>query len=266
VRLIFSRDRPAQLDLLLRSLERYAPHEQTRIIWWASDWYERDEHPLFDGYYDFLPVDQFLMAAEGDFNLVLRRCLMECPDETVTFFCDDDVLYRKLPRTFTHHLHAEMFRNEELLTFSLRLGVRNAQMPMPQRLPWLWQKLPRHDFGFPASVDGHIFRVSDVLRLIGDDVIEHPTNLETVMAIRAEGMAEERPYMASFVQQSLVGIPVNRVSTSSGCPAGVIFPQSTLDLNRRWLAGERIVLDDVVDRAAVTGCHHEVQFRWEKRP
>jgi hypothetical protein len=46
----------------------------------------------------------------------------------------------------------------------------------------------------------------------------------------------------------------------------VIFPQSTLDLNRRWLAGERIVLDDVVDRAAVSGCHHEVRFRWEKRP
>jgi hypothetical protein len=237
---------------VLRSLERYAPEEHSIVMQSASG------SDFAKGYRQL-----GFSYREEDFNKDLRQALSECRDATVTFFCDDDVVYRQFPQWIPELLMAD----EQVFCHSLRLGVGNKQLLLPQGFPrWQWPELPRHDFGFPASVDGHTFRLSDVLRLIGNDAIEHPTNLETVMAMRAQGFAEERPYMVSGVFQRLVGVPVNRVSTSSQCPAGVRFPQSTLDLNRRWLAGERIVLDDVVDPAAVSGCHHEVGFRWEKRP
>ena len=90
MRLIFSRDRAAQLDLLLRSLQRFAPHEQTTVIWDASD-------IEFVRAYEQLPLSVDGYAFGIDFNHRLRQALWTCPDQTVTFFCDDDVMIDDAP-------------------------------------------------------------------------------------------------------------------------------------------------------------------------
>ncbi len=252
LRLIFSKDRAAQLDLLLRSLRRFAPHESTRILWAAS------EDVFVEGYLDphgRLPLDNSWTSG-NDFDLDLRRALWECPDTVVTFLCDDDVVVAKVP------LFAGL--GENVLTHSLRLGKHNPGWP--GNVVWDWTDLPRTDFGFPGSIDGHTFRVKDVLWMIENDEIVSPTMLETVLALMCEGLATERPLMSCHEQQCLVGVPVNRVSDQSGVPFGEKFPQTTKELNDRWLGGERVSLDAVVsDLAGVDACHKEIEFRWEAR-
>ncbi len=259
MRIIFSRDRPAQLDLLLRSIyEGMTPGKIGLIAYASTDEFEQ-------GYWQVLQrlgAESMLTLRENDFNSQLRVALDEA-DEYVTFFCDDDVLIRRV--IDYESLFPEM---QEFLTVSLRLGRENTQMRWPgdEAGVWEWKDLPRHDFGFPASIDGHTFHTEDVLEMIGDDVIENPTMLETVMALRVEGLAERRPLMCCFGQQKLVGVPVNRVSPSSGVVHGQQFPQSTEELNARWLAGEQIKLLGPDDFPGLGKCHQEVQYKWQYRP
>lgn len=246
MRLVFSRDRAAQLDLLLRSLDRHAEPERTVTIWYAST-------PAFRDGYKALAVAPFT-EEKGDFDHHLRSALTNCHDDTVTFFCDDDIMFG------SSRYPPSWLLEEDVLTVSLRLGKQNAQMPLPEGFPiWEWQGLPRHDFGFPASVDGHTFRVSDVLKMIGEEEIPNPTMLETVMALRVESLG--RPLMACYENQCLVGVPVNRVSPSSGVEHGRIWPQTTAGMNERFLAGQRIDLD-AIDFSQVNSCHHEFLFHW----
>lgn len=261
MRLIFSKDRAAQLDLLLRSLRQNASHEATKVIWDASN------REFLDGYRN-LPVDPMSDLVELPFDIRLRRELMECPDPTVTFFCDDDIVFRRVP---PHDLYLTFGTfSEDVLCFSLRLGSQNAQMEWPSgrvshdTTIWDWTKLPRTDFGFPGSIDGHTFRVDDVLWMIEDRKIPNPTFLETVLAERCELFWAHRPLMACYEQQSVVGVPVNRVSESSGVPFGQKYPADQAGLNKRFLKGQRICLD-VLDFSGVDGCHTEIKFEWEDR-
>ena len=255
MRLIFSKNRAAQLDLLLRSLLQNAEHEMTKVIWDA-------DVSSYSVAYELLPIDRADWMLELSFDLRLRRALLECPDPTVTFFCDDDVVFARVPQHDLLECYGTF--SDQVLCFSLRLGKQNAQMEWPGDL-WNWQMLPRTDFGFPGSIDGHTFRVDDVLWMIDDRPITNPTILETVLAERCELLAEKRPMMACYEQQSVVGIPVNRVSESSGVPFGKEYPADAAWLNKRFLKGLRISLD-ALDFSGVDGCHKEIKFEWEDRP
>ena len=85
--------------------------------------------------------------------------------------------------------------------------------------------------------------------------------------MRCEALAEDRPMMICNEKQSIVGIPVNRVSPNSGVPFGDRYPQPTKELNDRFLAGERIRLSSAIYQLLdVKACHQEIEFAWEVRP
>jgi hypothetical protein len=246
VRVVFSKDRAAQLDLLLRSLDRYAPEEETTVIsttsthgFWSGYDILQDEHPAVVWYEHF---------GEVDFGDHLAYAL-DAADETVTFFCDDDVLYRKIDQAPALILDAD----RDVLTFSLRLVGA---------LVWDWTVLEPHDHGYPGSIDGHTFRTDDVRRMLDGQEIPNPLILETVLAARVGELG--RPLMASYREQKLVGVNVNAVAEQGGRRAGGIYPQSAEELNARYLAGQRISLDRLAIPPA-GGCLVEVPFEWENR-
>lgn len=252
MRLIFSRDRAAQLDLLLQSLQkntRMGTAATTHVLWRATN----DEY--LRGYRQVQETWPLVMFHyERDFDSDLRAALVfTAGDRYVTFLCDDDVLYRKVPGMGAEALQADL-----VLTFSLRLADRWGQ-------PWHWADLPRHDHGYPGAIDGHTFRVSDVLRMIDGQTIENPLMLETILAHRCEGWAQSRPLMAAYPEQALVGVPVNTVADDRLRPHGEFHPQTADELNYRFLSGERIDLD-ALDFSGVSGCLHEMPFVWRRDP
>jgi hypothetical protein len=244
VRIAFSRNRAAQLDLLLRSLLKNTSPEHVHVIWWATG------SDYFDAYYDEkLFITGPPPTPPAEFHKRLVTLLEGTSHRLVTFFCDDDVVFRPLIASPSYWL-----RHPRVLCFSWRLSAQNN--------PWRWAELPRTDHGYPGSIDGHTFRVTDVLDMIyRHGEIENPTAFETVLAKACEGMAEHRPLMAAPTQQVLVGVPVNRVSDTSGCPYGDHYPQTTKALNDRFLSGQRIDLD-ALDFSGVRRCHHEIPFVW----
>ena len=186
--IVFSRDRAAQLDLLLSSLRANAPGllDSLTVLWRASDDLYRQ---AYDTCAEEHPDVEFVV--EHSFADDVRSLL--APAELVVFFTDDSVLFRSLEdreRTPQEWLADD----PELLCFSLRLG-RNCEECYPygcrQRLPdfashgdalsWAWGGADC-DFGYPMSLDGHIMEAEVPRQMLGAQQPANPNELEALLA------------------------------------------------------------------------------------
>ena len=232
------RARRAQLDLLLRSVDRHWPDARVRIV---------DE-----------PAGQ-------PFDQRVHHELRTAPAGLVAFATDDGLFYRPVKH---RQLSVVLGEAPDVLCYSLRLGANTTTCypsGMPQEWPgveWRWLDAPG-DYGYPGSVDAHVFRLADMVELLDEHYLDNPTALEVTLDHRcAELFARRRPLMVSRARSSYVGVPVNRVSEQSQVRAGTVFPQPADDLNRRFDAGERIDLERTVDGAIIDGAHAELQYAW----
>lgn len=274
MRIILSKDRAAQLDLLLRSLERNAPPEPTAIIYRTSDGaHALGYSKLFE---EHRPSGLYLYPDHGNFERHVKELLaIDVP--TVTFLCDDDILYRPLPPVVTTNEREPTIAlrsRDDLLCFSLRLGANTGQeypsdgwqeAPLTAATgePWHWKDAPEHnDFGYPGSLDGHTFRTADLRRMLAGRKFPNPTALECALVEGCNDLADERPLMACYPHSVLVGNPINRVSEQSNVRYGTRFPVTADECNRRFLAGKRIGLDRL-DFSGVNGAHSEIELVWE---
>ena len=64
---------------------------------------------------------------------------------------------------------------------------------------------------------------------------------------------------ASYRESAIVNNPVNRVQSSHPNRVAVSLMQPTYELNRRYLAGERIDLD-ALDFGGVNAAHYEMVY------
>ena len=117
-----------------------------------------------------------------------------------------------------------MQSERDVITFSLRLG-RNTSICYPlkgrdQRVPhfidmddhliWGWAT-GDGDFGYPGSLDGHIFRKTDLLPMLRASRQWNPNTLEDVLTQGVYALSKSS--MACFPQSVLVGIPANSLSS-----------------------------------------------------
>lgn len=268
--IILSKDRPAQLDLLLRSIKQNGGGQFSPYVVWDSssaeffDGYQtlREEHRGAAGFHSLNPL-------ETDVRFYLNDA-----EEFVCFMCDDGILYRPTPGLdgFTNY----MLATTELLTISLRLG-ENTRVCYPtgaaQALPilerggfeWDWTKEPQtpgeSDFGYPGSIDAHVFRTADIQRMLAGKSFPNPTALECALVSGCQELAAERPLMACYPHSVYVGNPINRVSEQSGVRFGQTFPVTAAECAERFARGERIDLDSL-DFSGVNGAHTEIELQW----
>lgn len=251
--IVVSKDRAAQLDLLLRSVTCHADNliDSLAVVWDSSDTdFEQayaiceKEHPSVDFY------------QENDFYSDITW-QVEHADDYVMFLTDDSWFFREVPELDPCAvLHSEA----TVLCFSLRLGGNtNKCYPLRgrwQNLPpfesgggylvWEWSKGDA-DFGYPGSMDGHIFRKRDLMYLMGTDRRWwNPNTLEDVLSRSVYNPYVLRGYMACFEQSVLVGVPANRTSTSHpGNRYGQTYFVNHEWLNNKYLDGERIRFPDI---------------------
>lgn len=261
--IIVSRDRAAQLDLLLRSVTCNAPDlvDSISVLYcYSNDDFRSAYHQLMNEHPD---VDFY---AEGHFRDDVTY-LVEQADSHVMFLTDDSYFYREMPELDPC---AVLDSEPEVLCFSLRLG-QNTGICYPlkgrlQGLPafedvgdylvWSWMSGDA-DFGYPGSLDGHIFRKKDMLSLIqGSENWWNPNTLED--ALMHGVYRSPRMDMACLPRSVLVGIPANRTSVSHpGNRYGERHNVSQEWLNMKYLEGHRIQFPNI-HRDAVVGAHQEM--------
>lgn len=204
--LIFSKDRAAQLDLLLSSIDRYAPsfYRSLTVLWTVSGAdYLRGYHRCRGLHRRNLRLQWW---QQGDFDVDVRSWL-DAAGPFVSFLVDDDVFYRAPP-----HTPAPPYDRS---AYSLRGG----------------------DYDYPFSLDGNVYERADVVRLLRGLRFADPTELEASGHAHRDRLPFTR--VLPLVYPCLVGLPWNRVSASSGMPHEGIHEY---DLNERFLAGMRLLV------------------------
>jgi hypothetical protein len=106
------------------------------------------------------------------------------------------------------------------------------------------------------SVDGHIFRYSDIFPLVQGIEFTSPNTFEVGLA---RNRIKARPLMTCYTESVVVNLPVNRVQDDyEKNRAGVEYGISTEELNVLFLAGKRVSLEPIYALKNNRGCHHEL--------
>lgn len=238
-----------QLDAFLQSVERFrVPYASVTVLGVGPSEAYRPVARLHP--------DVFWAWDEWDGHETTVRAFLEQHERVVVFHTDDDVFYRPVPYWDGLDLDSTIL--------SLRLGwntIRcHPRYGAEQRLPggawtaggpffaWEWRG-SELDFGYPLSLNGHVFRSEWLLELLEDVSFANPTELEAQLAARADGLHVET--MTAPWYSCVVSLAWNVVSGSSGNPHR---GPSAAELLERWQYGYRMDLD-AMDFRTVDAAH-----------
>lgn len=249
--IIFSKDRPAQLDLLLRTMASTWEWAEPYVIFTASNslserGYDRccDLHPAATW------VEEDGFAADT---------LKAMAGERLIMFAVDDVVVTDSARV---DLALAAMDNPEVLTASLRLhpGIRHCYaQSKATAVPVITDGLIQWaagagDWGYPMSLDCHVFRVEDIRGV--DQSFANPNEFEVALG----KIASRAPLMHVQPRACLINVPHNRVQdTFANRNAG----GSVHELNIQFLLGRRLT-DRGMRGQQHPAVHH--QYRLETEP
>ncbi len=217
---VFSKDRPLQLDATLQSLKLNCGDLGTsavRVLYTTS-------HPRFATQY------RVVVAEHADVEFVreehFKPALLEMVQETnhVMFLVDDALFVGPLSLARTIQVIDE---DPACLGFSYRLGRNNTYCythDQPQRLPVFrdlgvdlltfdWTDA-EFDFGYPLEVSSSLYRTADILPLLRELEYRNPNTLESALAQHANSYREAQPRLACYSQSVAVSVPANLVQTA----------------------------------------------------
>ena len=238
--IVFSKDRACQLDALLRSIRAFltVPH-RLHVLYTTSD-------QAFEDGYDALrlmhPGVQWV-GEDGNFGDALRglmRSLSAGPGRYLMFMVDDQLFTREFS---AGDLITLLDRDEQILGVSLRLGegttycyprdIKTRPPDFSAGHRWAWRNASAGYWNYPMSLDGHIYRTSDIQRLLPELRLNGPNSFEASMA----GRPPNRPDLVCEPSPCTVNIAANRVQSNFRNRSGDISPA---DLNTAFLEGQAI--------------------------
>jgi hypothetical protein len=252
-KVIFSKDRPLQLDLLIRSMLKHWDINDTFIIYtYSNDDYGNNYLKLNNMYSKLKWIKQ-----ENFKNDLLK--IIEDADEYIVFLVDDIVI------TDNIHIDTNIFNNNDVLCISLRLGKNITQCytkniktnpPKIENGLFFWNDL-EGDWKYPMSVDGNIFRKLDIHSLLEKLNYSNPNTLEGVLSKNPI----KRKKMFCFEKSKLFNIPCNKVQTVNRNKCGHI---TTDFLNKIFNQNMKIDLESI-EKIITNSCHKEINFKYVPR-
>lgn len=267
--ILFSKDRPAQLKLFLDSVNKNAPgvFDLNVIVSHTSEDFDKGYGKIVHNS-EFSDVNFFF--AESEFKEQVLR-LLNTESQYSCFFLDDDIIYKKVKlEDITNQLESD----DNIACFSLRLGenttncytlgTNNVLHDMQFEgdfMKWDWA-LHYLDFGYPFAMDGHIFRRTDIYKLVKKSKFTGVEELEMALFDFAEMFP--RNMMVSYRHSALVGVPIGRVQQSIDEEMAVALKSAQASVVRRkmndkFLDGSFINLESI-DFSEVNGCHQELDL------
>lgn len=268
---IFSRDRPLQLDATIRSLRRNCDDigsADIRVLYVTST-------PAFAAGYGVLanehPGVEFLR--ESDFKADLVR-LVEGTSHVM--FLVDDTLFVG-PLSLARAIQT-VDAVPACLGFSFRLGKNTTHcypLDQPQSLPpfeeldssvltFDWTDA-EHDFGYPLELSSSLYRTSDVLPLLCELEYRNPNTLESALAQHADSFRETRPRLACYGQSVALSVPANLVQTAWKNRVNSNPALTAEALADAYARGQRLDVERYRGFVA-NACHQELEFSFTRRP
>lgn len=267
-----SKDRVAQCDLLLRSLEKNAPgiFDPTVVYTYSNS----DFAAGYENLVDFNNANfQYEYNGETQFYDFLEEHASE--NELVCLFADDCIFYRQT--VLKEDDIRAIFKNEDLWTFTYRLGrnisIRDYVYNIPTAPPsnyaynnfWYMWNLREGEFWdihyFPTGFDGYIYRAKDLLDLSCRASFKRICFWEKLICEKFQSKPPERNLMAAPLESEVF---IQQINTSHefGHRTSRKFNMSTEQINKQWLSGKEIILNSI-DFSNINCTHGEIPFSME---
>jgi len=270
VGVVFSKDRPLQLDAVLASLDVNVGDlalARVTVLYAAST-------PSFAAQYRIVALDHphVRFRRESDF----KRDLVDivAGSRYVLFLVDDTIFVGDASlATGISSLASDPL----CVGFSYRLGRNTTYcytMDRPQNLPAMeaaesgtvkydWPGMD-FDFGYPLEVSSSLYRTADILPLLETLPYRNPNTLEDLLAGQAAGFAKRRPRLACYERSVAVSVPANLVQVGWVNRIGGHPELSADSLAREFGKGRR--LDVAHYRGHVAkAAHEELSFTFTQR-
>jgi len=265
VTVIFSKDRPLQLDTTLTTYEKYSLQRNINnefIIYKASnDRFEKaykqvaKEHP------------NFKFIKETTFKLNLYECLK---NKKYILFVVDDCIFTKQYSFKDICMYLDIC--EGTLGLSLRLGNNTKycypfgienDMPYMQTVggnlqAFNWRESKQGDFAYPLEVSSSVYRVSDIKPIIEGIHYSNPNQLEWVMYNYVPRLVN-KPFLLCYETSVAFCNPINKIQEENNNRRGVNPNYSIENLLVLYEAGYR-TNNDLFDGFVSTGAHQEVDI------
>jgi hypothetical protein len=240
VAIVFSMDRALQLDALLRSFLLNKNGDCKLIVLYkASD----DRHRK--AYLDLLGIygNEFSFIEQNNsFKLSLLSILKSLNQDKLFFLVDDIVITENID----FNLLSKTDTTKEI--FSLRMGLNlnysyvvKKQQELPafniesdEYLTWNWRN-GNYDWGYPLSVDGHVFSKNEILLLAEFFEYNAPNSFESVL--QEELSLFSHKVGRSYMKSRIVNNPCNKVQNEVSNFHGSLHQD---DLLKIWNAGMQI--------------------------
>jgi len=259
--IVFSKDRPLQLELFIRSFNKYVKDFDKYVI---NVLYTFSNINYKNGYNKLISMDYQNVKYIREYNFKQNLIeLINGSNEYTVFFVDDNIFINNID--FNDN-QSEIFKSDpDILCRSLRLNpnltycyTEGVQMLKPYFIQnnifhWRGQK---GDFGYPMSLDGHIFRTGEILPYIINLDYYNPNLLEGKMAIRPLNL----PKMICYDKSIIVNNPCNKVQNVNNNKHGNI---SVEELNNNFLNGY-IISTENTDGFENNACHQEIEIILKK--
>ena len=274
--LVLSKNRASQLRLLLESISINAPSllGEVLVIYTSSN-------ENFARGYEKLKSEKILpnivWQKEVDFIPDFLNALKTCKSKYICGIVDDCIFYKKIASTAEEI--ESLMEETNSFCFSFRLGLNTTtqnyldpKLYVPLKkydenafcVKWNWKEWDdRLNYGYPISLDGHIFRakeISDLSHMFEFDRLRHWEGL-------VNGNCRdkvERDTMLAYKQNVLFSIPANCVQDPP-LVSGKIHEHSEEELNEKYLNDEVIDFDGMQYAFQnVTWSHNEFEFKFKK--
>lgn len=269
--IIFSKDRPLQLDLTLKSIcKNFLAQNNISVLYKETTGYADSYKTLQSEY----PNVIFYKQGHSIFQDI-DRIVSQSEDKYIVFFTDDNIFYRKASFDWDD---INLLFDEEVSCLALRMGINTTQREisgvigmdsMPEEAIVVvkdegdgyqfiaWNRTtvtPGGYWSYALSVDGHIFKKETIAPICNEllyqkDYEDTPKWRDTPNEFESRLQRfyfEILPFMASPTYSCVVNSPNNRVQNSHPENlSGSIYPLIPYELNRQFQQGKRLNLDKI---------------------
>lgn len=268
---VFSKDRPLQLDATLRSL-----------IGCCADLVDLDIQVLYttsssqmDALYQTVATEHRSVSFHREENF--KRDLLRLLEASsfVLFLVDDTLVVD----TISIDAGVRVLASEpSCLAFSYRLGRNTTYCYTKDKL----QRLPpfetldagvltfdwtiaEHDFGYPLEISSSLYRSEDILPLLRALAYRNPNTLESAMAQQVESFRSTRSRLACYAVSIAFSVPANIVQTAWRNRADTNPSMTVEALADAYARGQRLDIERYQGYVP-NACHQEIEFFYTQRP
>ena len=254
--IIFSRDRGAQLELLLRSMKIHFNEWKTSKI---NILYTYSNNLFNEGY-------KITKKLHPEFNYKLEKNfkndLIPLIDKNKKFsvFFVDDIIFKEDFSLFDDKIKI-LENDKNILCLSLRLHPHLTYC-YPARVKMVNPKPDENnkfnwinktgDYSYPMSLDGSIFRTNEILPILLHLNYNNPNTLESRMASNPI----QKPFMLMYEKSKIINNPANKVQTFNENIHGNISAEF---INNQYLNGKKISLKNSIGINNIS-CHQEIDI------